>query len=52
MPEPRIVSRDEWLTGRKALLAEEKAFTRARDALSAKRAGPGNLHSGLSEVSA
>ena len=37
MPEPHIVSRDEWLTARKALLAEEKAFTRTRDALSAKR---------------
>jgi len=37
MPEPHIVSRDEWLTARKSLLAEEKAFTRARDALSAKR---------------
>ena len=37
MPEPHIVSRDEWLIARKALLAEEKAFTRTRDALSAKR---------------
>jgi predicted dithiol-disulfide oxidoreductase (DUF899 family) len=37
MPEAHIVSRDEWLTARKSLLAEEKAFTRARDALSAKR---------------
>ena len=37
MPEPHIVSRGEWLTARKAFLAEEKAFTRARDALSAKR---------------
>ncbi|MCR6657293.1 MAG: DUF899 domain-containing protein [Opitutus sp.] len=34
---PRIVSRDEWLVARKQLLAEEKAVTRARDALSAKR---------------
>ena len=32
-----IVSRDEWLAARKAHLAEEKAFTRARDALSRKR---------------
>jgi predicted dithiol-disulfide oxidoreductase (DUF899 family) len=32
-----IVSRSEWLEARKALLAEEKAFTRAKDALSAKR---------------
>lgn len=37
MPEPHIVSRDEWLAARKALLAEEKAFTHARDDLSAKR---------------
>lgn len=31
------VSREEWLEARIALLAEEKAFTRQRDALSAKR---------------
>ncbi len=37
MEPHRIVSRDEWLTARKAHLAEEKAFTRARDALSRKR---------------
>ena len=37
MPEPHIVSHDEWLSARKTLLAEEKSFTRARDALSAKR---------------
>ena len=35
--EPRIVTRDAWLAERRALLAEEKAFTRARDALSARR---------------
>jgi predicted dithiol-disulfide oxidoreductase (DUF899 family) len=34
---PDIVSRDEWLVARKELLAEEKALTRARDALSAQR---------------
>jgi predicted dithiol-disulfide oxidoreductase (DUF899 family) len=34
---PAIVSRDEWLVARKQLLAEEKALTRARDALAAKR---------------
>ncbi|HEX6471079.1 MAG TPA: DUF899 domain-containing protein [Streptosporangiaceae bacterium] len=34
---PKIVSRDEWLTARAELLAEEKALTRARDALSARR---------------
>ena len=32
-----IVSHDRWLAARKALLAEEKAFTHARDALSAAR---------------
>jgi predicted dithiol-disulfide oxidoreductase (DUF899 family) len=37
MEPHRIVSRDEWLVARKAHLAEEKAFTRARDALSCKR---------------
>ncbi len=34
---PRVVSRDEWLAYRKELLAKEKEFTRARDALSAER---------------
>ena len=37
MSHPSIVSRSQWLAARRALLAEEKAFTRARDALSAKR---------------
>src|ERR1700721_2705588 len=37
MEPHRIVSQDEWLASRKAHLAEEKAFTRARDALSKKR---------------
>ena len=37
MTDVPIVSRSEWLEARRALLAEEKAFTRARDALSAKR---------------
>ncbi len=32
-----VVSRDEWLAARKALLAKEKAFTRQRDELSAER---------------
>lgn len=32
-----IVSQNEWLAARKALLAEEKQFTKARDALSAAR---------------
>ncbi len=34
---PRIVSRDEWRAARQELLAGEKEFTRARDALSARR---------------
>ena len=37
MSLPKVASRDEWLAARKELLAEEKAMTRARDALSAKR---------------
>jgi predicted dithiol-disulfide oxidoreductase (DUF899 family) len=37
MSLPQVVSREEWLVARKELLAEEKAMTRARDALSAKR---------------
>jgi predicted dithiol-disulfide oxidoreductase (DUF899 family) len=32
-----IVSHDEWIAARKAYLVEEKAFTRARDALARKR---------------
>ncbi|MDQ1414678.1 MAG: hypothetical protein QOF81_291 [Acidimicrobiaceae bacterium] len=37
MSLPDVVSRDEWLAARKELLANEKAFTRQRDALSADR---------------
>ncbi len=37
MKPNKIVSHDEWVEARKALLAEEKAFTRERDALSARR---------------
>ena len=37
MEQPRIVSRDEWLVARKALLAREKAHTREGDALSVDR---------------
>ena len=37
MVDHAVVAREEWLQARKALLAEEKAFTRAHDALSAKR---------------
>lgn len=37
MPEHPVVSREQWLEARKALMQEEKAFTRQRDALSAAR---------------
>src|SRR4051812_7981889 len=37
MSLPKIVSRDEWLQARKALLVKEKAMTRARDALNVER---------------
>jgi predicted dithiol-disulfide oxidoreductase (DUF899 family) len=37
MSLPRITSRDEWLSARKALLAKEKEQTRHRDALNAER---------------
>jgi predicted dithiol-disulfide oxidoreductase (DUF899 family) len=37
MDTPRVVSRKEWLRARTALLEEEKALNRARDALSAAR---------------
>jgi len=37
MSLPNVVSESEWLAARKQLLAEEKAMTRARDALSTKR---------------
>ena len=35
--EHKVVSPEEWLAARKALLAQEKEFTRQRDALSAAR---------------
>jgi len=37
MTQHQIVSRDRWLSARRALLEREKAFTRERDALSAAR---------------
>jgi predicted dithiol-disulfide oxidoreductase (DUF899 family) len=37
MEPHKIVSHDEWIAARKAYLAEEKAFSRARDALAKKR---------------
>jgi predicted dithiol-disulfide oxidoreductase (DUF899 family) len=37
MHDPLVVSRDEWLAARRELLAEEKEFTRQRDALNTRR---------------
>src|SRR3954466_12946181 len=37
MSLPDVVSREEWLAARTALLAKEKEMTRARDALNAER---------------
>jgi predicted dithiol-disulfide oxidoreductase (DUF899 family) len=37
MHDPRIVSREEWLEARKALMAKEKELTRSRDQLAAER---------------
>jgi predicted dithiol-disulfide oxidoreductase (DUF899 family) len=37
MISQKIASREEWLAARKALLAKEKEFTQARDALNAER---------------
>jgi predicted dithiol-disulfide oxidoreductase (DUF899 family) len=37
MSLPQVVSHEEWLVARKALLAQEKAATKARDALSTQR---------------
>jgi predicted dithiol-disulfide oxidoreductase (DUF899 family) len=37
MSLPKVVSREEWLAARTELLAEEKAMTRARDALNVRR---------------
>jgi predicted dithiol-disulfide oxidoreductase (DUF899 family) len=37
MSQPRVVTREEWLVARKALLAKEKELTRRRDALNAER---------------
>ena len=37
MSLPDVVSREEWLRARKALLAKEKELTRSRDALNAER---------------
>ena len=37
MEPHKVVSQDEWIAARKAHLADEKTFTKARDALSKKR---------------
>lgn len=37
MAQNAIVSREEWVTARRELLEEEKSFSKARDALAAKR---------------
>jgi predicted dithiol-disulfide oxidoreductase (DUF899 family) len=37
MQSHSVVSRSEWMEARKALLAEEKAWTRERDRLAEKR---------------
>ena len=37
MAEHQVVSHEQWLEARKALLAREKEFTRLRDQLSAER---------------
>src|ERR1700722_4473167 len=37
MDDPRVVSRAEWLAARRSLLAQEKEFTRQRDALNTER---------------
>ena len=37
MNDPQVVSRDEWLAARRKLLAQEKEFTRQRDALNTER---------------
>jgi predicted dithiol-disulfide oxidoreductase (DUF899 family) len=37
MDDPQVVSRDEWLAARRELLAQEKEFTRRRDALNTRR---------------
>ena len=39
MQNPKVVSRQEWLTARKALLAKEKSFSRERDELARERRG-------------
>lgn len=37
MTDHKTVTRDEWIEARRSLLAEEKAFAKARDSLAAKR---------------
>ena len=37
IPQPRILSRQEWLTDRKELLAHEKELTKHHDRVNAER---------------
>lgn len=37
MPKPKVVSREQWLSARKALLRKEKAFSHERERLAQKR---------------
>ena len=37
MEQPNVVSHDEWIGARTALLEKDKEFTRQRDALSRQR---------------
>ena len=37
MPDTKVVSKEDWLVARKALLAQEKAFSRQRDELALRR---------------
>ena len=53
MQPHKIVSREEWIAARKAHLAHEKEFTRARDRLSeerrGRRTGPSEEEAGLGQ---
>ncbi len=47
MQSHKVVSREEWIEARKALMAHEKEFTRARDRLSEERRAPRKAKRGL-----
>jgi predicted dithiol-disulfide oxidoreductase (DUF899 family) len=40
MTTHEVVSKEQWIAARRALLAEEKAFMRAKDRLSLKPSDP------------